>query len=304
MKGARSLAGVVMIALLVSTLVTAFMVGEEGSYAIVKAEYGVSGRSRVVSGITLLAKRSMGSLRLSHFALVNRTDLVQDRIWEGEPAEICEQVPSIKSYLDTSRAVGIEPQISQFSMELTHWLDHDTKVRKKYEAYLYDFSEIVLHAVPETIMHSLQRPVYGRGHLWDYYDAFACLFDENRKLAYFYIGVADFYINRVISIEELTVQRNDDRSTYYGVTGEGEIMQGVLSTLGVPPRGIARFEDVRRNDMLSVVMSIDSSKMPLRDGTYSRAITEVMQIIQISENEVEPEYIVNAFDPPRPAPKT
>jgi len=300
----RSLLGTILIALVISTLITIFIVGERGGpYLLVKNEYRAAEKGRFIIGQTLLAKEPIAHLRLSYFCLVNRTDLIAGIDASGSPEDVCARIPSLGSYLDISRAGFRAPKVSHFRIQLPRWVDGDRLVKKDYDVYLYDFSQSVWQAVPSDLMHSLERPRFGRGHLWDFYNAFACLFDEDGNLTYFYEGVADFYTGRVISVEELTVQKNEEKSVYYG-TVEGEGAENVLSVLNAPDRGIADFEGLRRNDRITVLFSIDSSKLPSINGNWAVAIHQILHIVAISVDGVEAEFLANVVEPPKPVPKT
>lgn len=302
MRVDRSLVGTVEIALVVSTLVTLFIVGEKGGpYLLVKNEYRGGEKGRFIIGQTLLAKEAIASLELSYFCLVNRTELIGGVDRSGSPQDVCARIPSLRSYLDISEAGFRAPEVSHFQVQLPVWIDRDRLVRKEFDLYLYDFSGLVWQAVPSELMHSLKRPTFGRGHLWDYYNVFACLFDEKGNLSCFYEGVADFYTGKVISIEELTVQRNEEKSVYYGAAEDAETAGNVLSMLNAPDRGIAHFEELRRNDRVTVLFSIDSSKLPSIDGNWAVPMYRIVHIAAISVDGAEVEFIANMANPPKPA---
>jgi hypothetical protein len=260
-------------------------------------------------GTTLLAKEPIGSLRLSHFSLINRSDLLGEVDREGTPEEVSARIPNLKAYLDAAGQGYGEPEIAKLKAKVPRWVDLDTLEEVEYDLVLYDFSKIVWEAVPGEVIHSTDRPRFSRGHLWDFYDTFACLFDKNGNLTFFYEGVADFYNSKVIIVEELTVQRNDEKSTYFGITEEGEATDSELSVLSAPDRGTVHFEDLRRNDRVAVMYSLDSSKLPtvkLPTVTlpYQVPIHDIIHIVAIGEDEGEPEYIVNTHEPPKPEPES
>jgi len=300
----RSLVGVILIALTVSTVITMFLIGEGGGpYSVVKAEYGKSGTGRWLTGINLLAKEPIGSLTVSHFALIVRNDLLVELDREGTLEEVSERVRSLESYMGMVQATGSEPELRKLRVEISRWEDENTLLREEFDLYLYDFSEYVWQAVPGEIMDSLERPTFNWGHLYDYYSAFGCAFDDRGNLTYFLQGVADFYVNRVIIIDELTVQHNENKSTYLGVTGEGE-PGDEQSVLLAPDRGVVKFEDVKRNDRMSVVFSMDTSKFPLdQRGIGQMPISSVLHIVEITVDGAESEYISRIVDPSPPEPK-
>ncbi len=293
MKADRGLVGVIAIALVLSTLVTLFVIGERGGpYSIVKSEYRSAGRSRWLVGLTLLVKEPIGSLKLSYFCLIDRTDLIGEIDREGTPEEVCRRIPNLKAYLEMAEQGGQDPEISSSPIEVPIWMDEDVLVKKEFDLHLFDFSKMVWQAVPKDLMCSTERPKFGRGHLWDYYSVFACLFDESGNLTRFYEGVADFYCNKVIIIEELTIQMNEEKSVYYGVTQEGEGKEGE-SVLYAPDRGVICFEDINRNARMTVVYSLDSSKLPSITGLRSISMNSIVHFVKIGVNEGEPEYLVN-----------
>jgi len=302
MRVDRSLVGAVLIALVISTLVTLFIVGEKGGpYLLVKNEYRSAEKGRFIIGQTLLAKEPIASLKLSYFCMVNRTELLGGINRSGSPQDVCARIPSLRSYLDMSEAGFRAPEITHFRVQLPIWVDAERLVEKEFDLYLYDFSKLVWQAVPADLMHSLERPAFGRGHLWDYYNVFACLFDKEGNLSYFYEGVADFYTGKVISIEQLTVQRNDEKSVYYGAAEDAETTGDVLSTLNAPDRGVVSYEELRRNDRVTILFSIDSSKLPSIDGNWAVPIYRIVHIAVISVDGVGEEFIANMADPPKPA---
>jgi hypothetical protein len=303
MRADRSLVGIIGIALAASTLVTLFIVGEGGApYSIVKTEYSASGRGRWVSGVTILSKEPIASLRLSHYCLYNRTDLLANVDRNGTPDQICRRIPDVKSCLDATESLGQEPEIRTFRVEMARWRSHEDLDRKTYDLILYDFSRVVWQAVPDSIMYSLDRPVFGRGHLWDFYNCFACVFDDGGQPVFFYEGVADFFLNKVIIIEELTIQKNEQKDVYHGVVKEDSTDEA-LSVLRAPDRGVVTFEDLKRNDHIAVYYAMDSSKTPLQPGgIYSTAFHQIIGIVTISVDGGEPDVVFNVLDPPQPLP--
>jgi hypothetical protein len=303
MRADRSLVGVIGIALVASTALTLFIIGEGGGpYSIVKSEYSASGRGRWVSGVTLLCKEPIASLRLSHYCLLNRTELLADVDRNGTPEQICRRIPNLLSYLSTTQTMGQEPDVKALKVEMARWESYEDIVRETYDLILYDFSKIVWQAVPDRIMYSLERPAHGRGHLWDFYNCFACIFDDEGQPIFFYEGVADFFLNKVISIEELTVQKNEQKDMYYGVVEENST-DDAFSVLRAPDRGVVTFEDLKRNDHIAVYYSLDSSKTPLQQGgIFATPFHQIMRIVAISVDEGEPDYIFNVLDPPQPLP--
>lgn len=305
MKIDRSLIGVALIALIVSTLITLFMIGAKGGpYSIVSDEYRSAGARRFISGVTILAKKPMEYLTLSHYCLINRTDLIINVSRVGEPEEVMERIPNLQTYLNMSDL--LPPRKFNFSVRIPIWIDRERLVERKFQVYLYDFSRIAWQAVPDEIRRSTRRPSFRGGHLWDYYDVFACAFDEGGNLTYFYEGVADFFLGRVISVEELTVQRNGKKTTYFGVGEEGKPGEAIGSVLEVPDRGVVTFEDVKRNERLAVTFSIDPSRMPLDPTkTYGQIpIHHIMHVVEITADGAAPRYLANMVKPPKPPPPT
>ena len=294
MKADRTLLGVILIALILSTLVTIFIVGEKsGPYSIVKNDHPqravlTHGR-RYSFGLTLMAREPVASLRISYFCLVNRTDLIEGIRGQATPDDVFQRISGTRSYLDMSKGGLLAPETHTLEIEIP--VRNGEKIeKKKFDLYLFDFSKLVWQAVPQETMHSLDRPLIGFSgtqHLWDYYNIFAALFDEGGDLTYFYQGVADFFCNKVIAIEELIIQRNEDKSIYHGVTKEGEPQDEVISVLDAPDMGIVCYENIWRNDRITVFYSLDSSWVPSNQG--------IIQIIKIDVDEGSPEYIANVM---------
>lgn len=305
MRGSRSLLGVILIALVLSTVVTLFIIGEEeGIYSVVSNEYRSAGGTRFISGVALLMKQPVSWLSLSHYCLMNRTELIAGRSYEGTPEEICLSVAAIEAYMNMSEFH--QPKRIHIPVEIPIWIDEETMVEREFDLYLFDFSKVVWEAVPDEIMYSTDRPVFRNSHLWDFYSTFACLFDEDGDLTYFFVGVADFYLNKILSLEELTVERNENETEYLGLTEEGRIREGSPSVLTTPDRGFVLFEDLERNDRLGVKFHIDPNAMPQsRRTTHGRIpIYQLIHIVEIETSTGGSEYLVNMVEPPKPRPRT
>lgn len=81
------------------------------------------------------------------------------------------------------------------------------------------------------------------------------LIDGEGELSRFYQGVADFFLQKVISVKELSVEKNEEKSLYFGATAEE--VEGASSIFSAPPRGVLVFEDIRRNDVIGVLFQVD-----------------------------------------------
>ncbi len=300
MKIERGLVGTILVALVVATLVSFFIFGERGgSFSIVKNEYAAAGRNRFSVGLSIFVKKPIGVLQISYFSLLNRTDLIEGFPRNTTGEQICGHIPNIRSFLDMSKDGFIRPEATTLYANIPIWETPDRLVEKRFKVYLYDFSKEAWAAIPPEIIHSRKRPVFGTVHLWDFYDIFACMFDEDDNLTYFYEGVADFYLNKVVSIDELTIQRNGQKKVYLG--REGEI--GPNSILYAPDRGVVRFDDLRRNDRIQILFSIDSTNRPSINGRWPVSMSQIVQIIQIKADGYAPQYLVNTVKPPKPVPK-
>jgi len=296
----RSLVGTILIALLIATLVSFFIFGEKGGpYSVVKSEYASAGRNRFRVGLSVLVKKPISKLQFSYFCLVNRTDLIRGLARNATGRAMCEEIPNVRTFLDMAKAGFVEPEPRVFTAKIPLWETPDRLVEKEFQVYLYDFSRETWQAVPSEIMHSRNRPIFGRGHLWDFYDAFACMLDDTGNLTYFYQGVADFYLNKVVSIEELTIQRNDEKQVF---VGRGE-QSGPGSILYAPDRGVVLFEDLKRNDRIQILFSLDPTNTPSIDGKWPVGLSQIIHIVEITADGEAPQYIVNMVKPPKPVPK-
>jgi hypothetical protein len=272
----RSLVGVILIAIVVSTLITLFLIGEGGEYSIVKnvrPNWAPQRTGETYSfALTMVVNSNLGSMKIRHFCLINRTDKIVNISKSGTPEEIAKRIPEIEAYLG---ATGNDPSLVDVSV-------HDVEIwEHEYELHLYDFSRVVWSSVPETIMKSTNRPRSGIGFLWDFYDTFAVLLDKEGELSRFYQGVADFFLQKVISVKELSVEINEEKEVYFGATTEE--VEGASSIFNAPPRGVLVFEDIGRNDVIGVLFQVDGGGVPSSKG--------LLHITSISVDEASPEYI-------------
>jgi hypothetical protein len=274
----RSLVGVILIAVVVSTLITVLIISEGEEYSIVKRVRPgwVAQRTGETYSFTLtmVANSKLVSMKIRHYCLMNRTDKIVNISKSGTPEEIAARIPEIEAYLG---ATGNDPSLVDISV-------HDVEIGKhEYELHLYDFSNVVWSSIPEEIMKSTDRPRSGIGFLWDYYDTFAVLLDGEGELSRFYQGVADFFLQKVISVKELSVEKNEEKEVYFGATVEE--VEGASSMFNAPPRGVLFFEDLKRNDVIGVLFQVDGGGVPISKG--------LLHITSVSVNEADPEYIDN-----------
>lgn len=272
----RSLVGVILIAIVVSTLITGFIVGERGGYSIVKnvrPNWAPQRTGETYSfTLSIVANSNLGSIKVRHYCLLNRTDRIINVSKSGSPGEIAGRIPEIEAYLG---AIRNDQSLVDVSV-------HEVGIgEREYELHLYDFSRVVWSSVPEGIMKSTNRPRSGIGFLWDFYDTFAVLLDKEGELSRFYQGVADFFLQKAISVRELSVEKNEEKEIYFGATVEE--VEDESSMFNAPPRGVLIFENIKRNDVIGVLFQVDGGGVPSSRG--------LLHITSISVDEANTEYI-------------
>ncbi len=252
MKIDRGFVGVLLIAVVISTMVMGFVTVEKADVGleIIKNKYPATLKTSVQERhtfvINVIARKDHEEVKLK-FAVLRVADapLADPNITKREGVtldEIAADIAPVKTCLSAGKSspVGFERQMLEFYYNGTD-----------VEALLYDFAEVVAagHSVPDM---SLAPTTF---LLW---------VDEDDQLKYFQ-GSSDFFLNRNESMESLVVSYNDEETTYRSakeVTGSVDIP----TIAEGPVLGTVKYEDVQKDDRMYVMFAINSLSVPEHDG--------------------------------------
>jgi hypothetical protein len=271
----RGFVGVLLIAIVISTIVMGFVTVEKADVGleIIKnkcpATLKTSVQERHTFVINVIARRDHEEVKLK-FAVLRISDpyLADPNVTSREGVtldEIATEIAPVKTCLSAGKSspVGFERRILEFNYNGTD-----------VEALLYDFAELVAagHSVPDMSL----APT-----------TFLIWLDENDELKYFE-GSSDFFLNRNESIESLVVSYNDEETTYRSakeVTGSIDIP----TIAEGPVLGTVKYENVRKDDRMYVMFAVNSLSVPEHEG--------MIQLVRVYGNGELVAFEANAISP-------
>jgi len=245
----REFAGVVLIALTASTIVTLFIVGERANkdLEILENRYpsGIRQDQRNTFSLALIARKPVEDLRVQ----VGCLHLVPSENYEVEMGEFGRDallsLESVRTLTQMSGRLGIDPV--ELEMKVI-------RNRTRQEMYLFDFTGLLPY-VNESIL--------GGYFATGITSIYAGVFNET-GLAYLYAGSKDFFASRNGTITELSISLNDEKRTYRRIKelSSEEIKSGVPTLVDAPPLGTVEFEDLSKDDTVRIAFSVDRSSLP------------------------------------------
>lgn len=255
----RGFVGVLLIAVVISTVIMGFVTVEKAKSGIevLKNKYPLAMKTSVQERhtfvVNIIARKSYEEVKLKFSCVSKAKPVFADRNITKKPGvtlkEIAAEITPIKTCLSAGRSspVGYDEQIIEVEINGT-----------TYEALMMDFGEVIAAGQPVSDL-SFAPTSYV---LW---------MDEQGNLTY-YQGASDFFLNRNQSIESLVISYNDNETTYRSVKEAAGSLD--VPTLAQAPRlGAVKFEDVRKDDRMYVMFAVNSLSVPAHTG--------MMEIIRI-----------------------
>ena len=248
----RGFVGVLLIAVVISTMVMGFVTVEKADVGleVIKNKYPATLKTSVQERhtfvVNVIARRNQEQVKLK-FAVLRVSDppLADPNITTREGVtldDIAAEIAPVKTCLSAGKSspVGFERQILEFNYNGTD-----------VEALLYDFAEVV--AAGKTVPDMSLAPT-----------TFLLWVDEDDELMYFE-GSSDFFLNRNETIESLVISYNDQETTYRSakeVTGSLDIP----TIAEGPALGTVKYEDVKKDDRMYVMFAVNSLSAPAHEG--------------------------------------
>jgi hypothetical protein len=267
----RRFIGVLLIAVVISTLIMSFVTIEKAKTGveIIKNKYPPSIQTAVQKRhsfvVNVIARKPFEEVKLKFAALrkmdppfsdpsiLNESDATLD--------EIAAEITPIKTCLSAGKTspVGFGREIIEVDVNGSH-----------FDALLYDFGEVV--AAGQSLTDISFAPTSYL--LWR---------DDDGNLTY-YQGSTDFFLNRNESMESLVVSLNDNETTYRSAKGATGSMD--IPTIAEAPRlGTVRYPKVEKDDRMYVMFAVNSLSVPAHEG--------MIQIIRVYGNGDMIAYEVN-----------
>ncbi len=271
----RGFVGVLLVAVVISTMIMGFVTVEKVKVGIeiLKNKYPLaiktSQQERHTFVINIIARKPYEEVKLKFSCLSKAKPVLADRNITNKPGvtlkEIAAEITPIKTCLAAGKTspVGYEERMVEVEINGT-----------TYEALLLDFGEVIAAGQPVSDL-SFAPTAY---LLWR---------DKQGNLTY-YQGASDFFVNRNQSIESLVISYNDNETTYR--SSKEAVASPDIPTVAQAPRlGIVRFQHVKKDDRMYVMFAINSLSVPAHTG--------MMQVVRVYADGELVAYRLNMIAP-------
>jgi len=268
----RETIGITLVALTVSSVLTAFIAGEKPSDVVELVENSYPTEIREDQwnsfSIVVVARRPLEYLDLE-FSCLHEVRLFGPETTAGKSErEALLSLSPVSYFVAMAQALGVEPV--EFAAEVM--------VNKtKHDAYVIDFSDL--------LRASMDDPVFGDYFGHGAHTIYAGIFDDTGVIL-LYAGIKDFFHGRNITITEMSLSLNDDKRTFKRARdmSPSDRAAGAPTLLDAPAVGTLRFTELRNDDTVRLAFSLDSSA-----AGHSR----YLQIVRLFANGQLEEDIAN-----------
>ncbi len=270
----RGFIGVLLIAVVISTVVMSFVTVErvKTGIEIIKNKYPPSIKSTVQERhtfvVNVIARRPYEEVKIKFSCLRKTVPAFSDpSILNKSDAtleDIAAEIAPVKACLSAAKAapVGSDREILQVNVN-----------GSKYEALLYDFGEVI--AAGQTISDFSFAPT-----------AYLLWRDKAGNLTY-YQGSSDFFQNRNQTMESLVISHNDKETTYRSAKETG--YSDIPTIAEAPMLGTVRYEGVEKDDRMYVMFAINSLSVAAHSG--------MIEVVRVIGNGELVDYEVNFISP-------
>jgi hypothetical protein len=251
MKVDKSLVGVIGIAIVLSTMITLFIIGERAQedVTVLRNEFPArlsTMEQKYAFVLSMIARKPLTEVSVQYNVL-SRVALENTTTESTDEETIRANLPKIDALLIES---------DRMDVPVDTW---DGKVQWKnvtetleFDMYMYDFTDLVKATTPDVKALDV-RTTYAVW-LWD-----------NGTIFYYFEGVSDFFYNRNRTIVDLTITHNDE-SDYYRAVSEIEVEGKYEQIMNAPTLGRVTFTDVEKDDRLFVIYSLKGTTIPGHSG--------------------------------------
>jgi hypothetical protein len=278
----REIVGIILVALIASTTLTLFIIGERADTMVEILENtfpaAISHDRRNTFSLGIIARKPMKHLDIEVTTL-QRLDLelLDINITEqGRDAMLA--VGMVSDLRDLSLKLNVDPVEYEFENVAREMLD--------YDIYVMDFTDAVRPLIDGNTLSGYS----GMGTTTIY----AGLFNES-GLALLYAGSMDFFPSRNVSIAELTYSFNDEKEVFKRMKelSPAEISSGVPTLLDAPVAGKLSLSDLAKDDTVRLTFSVDRSTIGGKHGYLPIYFNDNIEFIRVFSNGEVVEKIAN-----------
>jgi hypothetical protein len=268
MKVDRSLVGVIGIAIVLSTMITLFIIGEraEEDVTILRNEFPATlstMEQKYAFVLSMIARKPLEQVKVKYNILrrvlpENIVYLDANHTTGDNPSETLMNLAKLHHTLDQANYVGAQPDVWNGTVEWKNATRTHT-----FDMYMYDFTDMVKASAPSDT---------GLGVTSTYV---VWLNQTNGSIFYYFEGISDYFYNRNRTIVDLTITHNDE-SEYYRAVSEIEVEGKYEQIMEAPMFGTVTFEEVEKDDRLFVIFSLKGTTVPGHNG--------MLQLVRVYKN--------------------
>jgi len=248
MRVDRSLIGVIGIAIVLSTLITLFIIGERAKedVTILRNEFPAklsAMEQKYAFVLSMIARKPLVDVTVKYNTLsrVLRENIgfIDPNETTGSTAlETIMNIVKIKSLMDEAARIGAKVDMWNGTVK---W-KNATKTHDM-DMYMYDFTDVMRASMPNyTVLDTTTTYVVWLNH-------------TNGSVFYYFQGVPDYFYSRNRTIVDLTLTHNED-SKYYRAVSEIEVEGKYEQIMLAPLYGTVTFEDIKKDDRLFIIYSL------------------------------------------------
>jgi len=248
MRVDRSLVGVIGIAIVLSTLITLFIIGERAKedVTILRNEFPAklsAMEQKYAFVLSMIARKPLVDVTVKYNTLsrVLRENIgfIDPNETTGSTAlETIMNIVKIKSLMDEAARIGAKVDMWNGTVK---W-KNATKTHDM-DMYMYDFTDVMRASMPNyTVLDTTTTYVVWLNH-------------TNGSVFYYFQGVPDYFYSRNRTIVDLTLTHNED-SKYYRAVSEIEVEGKYEQIMLAPLYGTVTFEDIKKDDRLFIIYSL------------------------------------------------
>lgn len=268
MRVDRSLVGVIGIAIVLSTLITLFIIGERAKedVTILRNEFPTklsAMEQKYAFVLSMIARKPLVDVTVKYNTLsrVLRENIgfINPNKTTGSTAfETIKNIAKIKGLMDEAARIGAKVDMWNGTVK---WKNatrtHDM------DMYMYDFTDVMRASMPNyTVLDTTTTYVVWLNH-------------TNGSIFYYFQGVPDYYYARNRTIVDLTLTHNED-SKYYRAVSEIEVEGKYEQIMLAPLYGTVTFEDIKKDDRLFIIYSLKGTTVSNPYG--------ILQVVRVYRN--------------------
>jgi hypothetical protein len=268
MRVDRSLLGVIGIAIVLSTLITLFIIGEraEEDVTILRDEFPPrlsTMEQKYAFVLSMIARKPLVDVTVKYNVLsdvpeVKDLPVANLTVMSTDEETIRSNLPRVESLLIEADRIGKPPDTWEEEIE---WKGPNQV--HKVRMYMYDFTDLLKATAPGFTVLNIQTTYV----VW--------INTTNDAIARYFVGSPDYFYNRNSTIVDLTITHNDD-SQYYRAVSEIEVAEEYKQIMQAPLAGTVTFEDVVKDDRLFIIYSLKGTTVPGHTG--------MLQLVRVYRN--------------------